>query len=264
MDDLRRRQGKLWLWRCSLESKIWKSGPAMWQVWSWCLIRAAWEDRSVSVSTGRGTTSVKLERGQFICGRNSAAQEIPISPNTIRSCLQRLSSPALGGLRLDTRPNYTLVTVLNFAAYQDACPADAQAFGQAIGQATGQANTTKKELKNSRKGAAPPKPPARAMPEIPASLDTAEFRDAWAKFVQHRAESGSRNKLTPTAAECRMKECERLGPDRAARAIIYSIAQGWRGIYEEKPQQGTASSNGFQSATAARSARIIPGVPTED
>lgn len=256
MDDLQRRQGHVRLWRCAMQGRIWKKGPLHWQVFSWCIMRANWEPALVTVRTGRGTTVVALQRGQFVCGRHAAAAELPISPNTIRACLQWLASAHVGALLLKTTPHFTIVTVANYDAYNDACPSGEQATVQA----TIQANTTDKESKNTRKGATPPKPPAPVLPEIPASLDTPEFREAWAAFVQHRAESGARNKLTRTAAECRLKECERWGPERAARAIIYSIAQGWRGIYAEKSDGRAARA----APGPSKWDRIRPAVPDED
>ncbi len=76
------------------------------------------------------------------------------------------------------------------------------------------------------------KPPARAAPEIPESLDSQEFRDAWAEWCQHRREK--RKPITPTQQSRALKELSKLGRDRAIAAIEYSISKGWQGVYEEK------------------------------
>ncbi|MFW6217428.1 MAG: hypothetical protein ACOC4K_00385 [Verrucomicrobiota bacterium] len=67
--------------------------------------------------------------------------------------------------------------------------------------------------------------------EIPAKLDTPAFREAWAEWEAHRRETGK--KLTPRSARMAVKRMALWGPERAVAAIEYSIAQGYRGVFEE-------------------------------
>jgi hypothetical protein len=76
---------------------------------------------------------------------------------------------------------------------------------------------------------------------LPPELNSPEFRETWAKWVQHRKEK--HQKLTPTAVEQQWKRLVEMGLERATAAILHSIAQGWTGIYEDK-QKGTANGNG--------------------
>ena len=71
-----------------------------------------------------------------------------------------------------------------------------------------------------------------APPSIPASLDHPSFISAWNDYRQHRKEI--KKPLTPTAEKRQLARMEKLGLDRAIAATEHSIAQGWRGIFEEK------------------------------
>lgn len=67
--------------------------------------------------------------------------------------------------------------------------------------------------------------------EIPAKLDTPAFREAWAEWEGHRQESGK--KMTARSARMAVKRLSVWGVERAIAAIEYSIAQGYRGIFED-------------------------------
>lgn len=66
---------------------------------------------------------------------------------------------------------------------------------------------------------------------LPVTLDTPEFRETWAKWVQHRKEINK--KLTPTAVGQQWKHLAELGLQKATDAILHSISQGYTGIYED-------------------------------
>lgn len=86
----------------------------------------------------------------------------------------------------------------------------------------------RREDKNT-KGVNPLKPPAH---DIPAALDCALFRAAWADFLAHRNET--RKPLRPTGIKALLAKLEGWGSDRAVAAIRHSIANGWQGIFEEQ------------------------------
>ncbi len=88
---------------------------------------------------------------------------------------------------------------------------------------------------------------------IPPSLDTPEFRVAWADFKKHRAEK--RDPLTPMATKKQLSRIEPWGVARAVAAINFTIANGWTGIYEEK---GATNGKPNASNRDARAAREHP------
>lgn len=86
----------------------------------------------------------------------------------------------------------------------------------------------------------PPTPPTGgdgekksvALPPIPESLDTPDFRDAWAAWLKHRSER--KPKVTPESAKQAFRDLAVIGPERAVVAIRHSIGKGWQGIFEPK------------------------------
>lgn len=100
---------------------------------------------------------------------------------------------------------------------------------------------------NGRKGAQEPT-------LIPDSLDTPDFRAAWAEWERHRAEM--RHKLTPTSTRQQLRRLEDMGHDNAISAIQHSIANGYRGIFPPNERRGeTRPRGGRQAARPPRAAR---------
>lgn len=109
----------------------------------------------------------------------------------------------------------------------------------------------KREVRSeSKKGKSAPAKPASQpkydplSAEIPAVLNTPEFRAAWADWCAHRREI--RKTLTPTATAQQLAELESWGVDRAVAAIAHTIARGWQGIRE--PDRATPG-NGRRQMT---------------
>ena len=94
-----------------MRTTIWKNHN-LFRVWVWCLMRASWAEREISV----GLTKVFLEPGQFVFGRHAAAAELGMSPSTVYDCLQRLVSDNKLDIKSDNKKS--VVTVVNWALYQ--------------------------------------------------------------------------------------------------------------------------------------------------
>lgn len=116
-----------------------------------------------------------------------------------------------------------------------------------------------------------PPPPKRAAPpkgdlpepekiELPESLQTDDFRNAWLAWCQHRREI--RKKLTPTAVRQQLCDFVKMGPIRAAAAIRNSIAGGYQGIFEPKGQQNGNGTGTFGQNPQQRLGRHDD--PTQD
>lgn len=85
----------------------------MLKVFIWCLIRA--NPKPTDVQVGRQT--IHCERGQFVTGRNEAAQELGMSPSAVRRWLTLLSAGQQ--ISLSATNKFTLVTVEKYSLYQD-------------------------------------------------------------------------------------------------------------------------------------------------
>lgn len=75
--------------------------------------------------------------------------------------------------------------------------------------------------------------------EFPTELQSAEFKTAWAAWLQHRKERGK--PLTPTAAASRLRQLAALGEKRALEAVVHSTASNWEGVFEPNHNRGKGS-----------------------
>jgi len=134
-------------------SQAWCSEGLL-MVWIWCLLRANWRETWVPVTTGRGTTEVKLQAGQFIFGRKTAAKELRMKPSTVRDRMHRLAK--MGNITMQADTHYTVVSVSNWETYQcsNVGEADTQPATQPPGnqQATATHPTQSKKDKNKQDG----------------------------------------------------------------------------------------------------------------
>lgn len=91
-------------------------------------------------------------------------------------------------------------------------------------------------------------PPANDSPywQIPPALETADFIRAWHSWLTYANER--RLPFTETQAVAALAELEGLGPERATKAIRYSIKRSYRSIYEEKQPKKQQTANGAESA----------------
>ena len=107
--------GYIRLLRKSLESEVFQN-EGLWRLWCWCLMRATYRERWVGVSTGRGTTQVKLMPGEFVYGRIAAAKALKTPGTTIEDRLRKLE--AMGNITRKSVTHYSIITVCNWGHYQ--------------------------------------------------------------------------------------------------------------------------------------------------
>jgi hypothetical protein len=83
-------------------------------------------------------------------------------------------------------------------------------------------------------------PPTPLQGELvfPDSLKSEEFQKAWSEWGAHRKQIKKR--MTPLQEQKLLKQLEAWGAKRAIAAIEYSIANGWRGIFEPEVTATTA------------------------
>lgn len=90
--------------------------------------------------------------------------------------------------------------------------------------------------------------------EFPEILKTDEFKQAWTRWVKHRAEI--KKKITPSQAEGQIRKLQKIGHDRAIACIDHTITQGWMGLREENGS-GTSHIDPDDIDAQARAAGII-------
>lgn len=83
---------------------------------------------------------------------------------------------------------------------------------------------------------------------IPSTIDSPEFRAAWADWCQYRRESG--HTMKSRTAHAQLAEMADWGKVESIAAIRQSIRQGWRGVFkpdanQRKPAQESEFANVF-------------------
>ena len=137
-------RGYVKLWRSTKDSQVFQD-PNLLKVWVWCLMRATYKTRWTSIQTGRGTVEVKLDPGQFIFGRKTAAKDLKMKLSSVRNRIKKLKNMQNVDIQVDT--HYSIVTVCNWETYQ----ADKNGSGQQSGQPEDRQRTGKGQAKDTNK-----------------------------------------------------------------------------------------------------------------
>jgi len=110
-------EGWIKLHRKIMESQIW-CNPIGLKIWVWILLKANHSEKPnwVNMSTGRGTTTIRVFQGQFIYGRKSAAKELKLPESTVRNWIKKLED--FGMILGQPKGHYTIIQVNNWEQYQ--------------------------------------------------------------------------------------------------------------------------------------------------
>jgi hypothetical protein len=84
--------------------------------------------------------------------------------------------------------------------------------------------------------------------QIPESLDSPEFLDAWAEWLAYRRQK--RQNLTDLTAKRQLKVLTGLGITEAVKAIHQSITHGWTGLFAPKDHDGGTNGRARLKLTA--------------
>jgi hypothetical protein len=140
-------RGYVALWRKSLDSRVFKNAE-MWQLWTWCLMKANHDPGFCEIVTGKGRSTVPVNPGSFVFGRNQAAKELGQKPSGLWN--RCLSLQRLGNINIQSDSHYSIITIINWEIYQ---PKKKKTDKQPDSQLTGnrQPNDTNNNDKNEKK-----------------------------------------------------------------------------------------------------------------
>jgi len=245
------------LYRKSMDSAVFQNAE-LWKVWTWCLMRANYEKRHVSVRTGRGQTLVQLEPGQFIFGRNESARELGMSPSSVRNRIGKLAK--LGNIDISVDNHFSIISIINWNCYQQremksgqpkdnqptvlhkkaqrkqdnqkpeissentVCYAEADSES---GQPKDNQRTTKLEKVDTDKNTTKKERNYLYTPLYPPWLDM----ELWKQFKLHRTKL--KKPKTEHAEKLNISKLEKLAADGndPSEVIKQSIEKGWQGFF---------------------------------
>jgi len=93
--------------------KAWLASPKLWAFWSWCLLRASRNNRTIILDH----QVVHLAPGQLLFGRKKAAQALRQSEQSIRTHLKFLARVERS-ITIQTTNKYSIITIVNWQTYQ--------------------------------------------------------------------------------------------------------------------------------------------------
>ena len=225
-------RGWVKLWVKSLDSGIMQNAE-LWTFWSWCLMKATRKPYKQLV----GLQMIDLEPGQFVFGRRQATKELPLSEQTIRTCLKKLT--ILKNLTIQATHNYSIITIMNWDIYQgdnrDANPLSNHQLTQCQPSAN-PVLTTKESIKSKRVKEEKKK-------QIQSDFVLPEWMDqkTWADFETHRKKL--KVPMGDGARRGVIRELEKLKIKGfiPQEMLEYAMMKGWRTVYEPKESiNGTA------------------------
>jgi hypothetical protein len=116
--------------------------------WVWLLFEAAWKERRVRVTNGRTISALQLNRGQLSYSRGYMATAWGWSHKRVRTFLSRLEKD--GMIALQTGQQQTVVTIVNYDAYQPRTKTRGHETDQQWASNGPETEEGKKERKESR------------------------------------------------------------------------------------------------------------------
>ena len=88
------------------------------KIWLWCLLKATFKERHVSVNVGRGNIIVKLLPGQFIFGRHKAEDELGIDGSTVYKWINKFQDE-YDMIKIESNNQYSVISIINWEEYQE-------------------------------------------------------------------------------------------------------------------------------------------------
>ena len=157
-------RGYLKLWRKSIDSEVF-ANESLWRLWSWCLMKTSYKTRHINLSIGKGEIVVALHPGQFVFGRNKAAEALGWNPSTTWDRIRKLE--AMKMLTIQSNKQYSMITICNWVDYQSEelktqQPTDNQPTSNRQPTDT---NKNVKKVKNVKNSVGTTKTPAELEPE---------------------------------------------------------------------------------------------------
>ncbi len=110
-------EGHIKLYRKLLDHPVFAHEVPL-KIWIWCLLKASFKSRSISVKCGKGYSIVCLKPGEFVFGRHTACEQLGISESTIYRWLQKFATKDWGLINIKVNNQYSIITICNWDSLQ--------------------------------------------------------------------------------------------------------------------------------------------------
>lgn len=123
------------------------------KMWIWLIGRARITEGFVPLKIGKGTSTVRLTRGQLIFGRSSAEEKLGIDGSKIYRLLKEFE--IRGMIKIEPNNHYSIISICNYDIYQGSDSQDEQPVNSQWTAIEQPMNTNKKDKKVKNENIAP-------------------------------------------------------------------------------------------------------------
>ena len=205
-----------------MDSAVWADDWLV-RLWVWCLIKA-----NHKTGDWRGH---RVERGQFITGRNTASDELGVSPSKWYRGIMRLAE--LGNVKVEANSVWTMITVCNYSTYQDKEEPERTAIEQRLNSERTadeqRADTSKNGRREEDKRYSHEADAWKSDIVIPNGWDDAQTLEALSNWrVFRAAEDGTVPQPMSLLFLVQGKSGDGWTSAKFAESVRYTIANGWK------------------------------------
>ena len=224
-------EGFIKIYRKIMESSVWKN-PDIFMIWSWCLLKAGHKDTKFPFNGN----DMKLKRGKFITGRNSALLELNpknrkdgITARKYRTAMNYLK--ATSRIAIETTNKFSIVSIVKWDEYQSNTTSNTTSKTTTQRPASDQQATTNKNDKNDkndkkREGFAPPS--LSEIKDYCLIRKNNVIADSFMDFYESKGWMVGKNKMKDWRAAVRTWENrEKLNNNTQEEVIVPNYAKSW-------------------------------------
>lgn len=247
--------GWIKLHRKLLDSEIFASQIGL-KIWLWSLMKASHKKRFIPIRIGKGETTVAVEKGSFIFGRNSASRELNINGSTVYKWMQKLQD--MGMISIESNNQYSIITICNYVDYQKNEKDEVTAIEQPLDNqvtATQQPRDTYKKVKNVEKvkniiKKEPINPISDLRDKFELSLDWAGLLNDWLEYKKAKGQTYKSDRSIKSFIT-KLRNLSNSDWFIAKQIVEDSMANNWAGIFKLKNNEN----NGNNGITAKQQQR---------
>jgi hypothetical protein len=141
-------EGYINLHRSLLDSEIFASKIGL-KIWIWLLLKATYKQRFVSITIGKGESTVKLERGEILFGRFTAEEALNIDGSTIYKWLKQMEE--IDMITIKSNSHYSIITINKYNEYNKIESDESSNHSTTIQQPNDNHSTTIQQPRNTNK-----------------------------------------------------------------------------------------------------------------
>jgi hypothetical protein len=229
------------------------ANPNHLKIWIWLLVKANFKTAFFPLKIGKGTITVKVERGQLIFGRFKAEEELSLDGSLIYRVLKSFEEQEQ--IKIESNNQYSIITICKYDTYQNNLGKDEQPTknrrttdkqqtnNQRVADES-DTNTYKEEKEGIEEKEELEYKESKEDVELPFNGEV--FKSIWLKWIEYKKKEHRFSYKTKESQQAALRELVNLsgGNEQTAIEIIgQSMANGWKGFFGLKKAKNNNNGN---------------------